>query len=61
MKRKLWCHWILFIPVCFILLFPFTLHAKSEVIKKMKGLHVPFIANDGQMDEKVSFYAKTLI
>src|SRR3990167_3578682 len=32
---------------------------KPEIAHKMKKLHVPFIANDGQADEKVKFYANT--
>jgi hypothetical protein len=29
-----------------------------EIIQKMKGLYVPFMVNNGQMDVRVSFYAK---
>ena len=32
---------------------------KPEVEHKMKKLHVPFIANKGQVDEQVKYYAKT--
>jgi len=32
---------------------------KAEVIQKTKKLQMPFIANEGQTDEKVAFYAKT--
>src|SRR3990170_111494 len=32
---------------------------KSELLQKTKKLQMPFIANNGQMDEKVKFYAKT--
>ena len=31
----------------------------AEFIQKTKTLHMPFIANEGQMDEMVKFYAKT--
>ena len=50
---------LLLVSACLFLLIPQTIHAKAEVIQKMKGLHVPFMANDGQMDERVSFYART--
>src|SRR3990172_5573802 len=33
--------------------------SKAEVIQKTKKLQMPFIANNGQMDEKVKFYANT--
>ena len=33
--------------------------SQAEVIQKTKTLQVPFIANNGQMDEQVRFYAKT--
>ena len=32
---------------------------KSEVIRKTAKLQMPFIANEGQVDERVAFYAKT--
>ena len=32
---------------------------KPEVEQKMKKLHVPFIANSGQADEGVKYYANT--
>ncbi|HLE87535.1 MAG TPA: hypothetical protein VI727_07700 [Candidatus Brocadiaceae bacterium] len=32
---------------------------KSELLQKTKKLQMPFIANNGQMDEKVKFYANT--
>ena len=32
---------------------------KEEVMQKTQTLQVPFIANNGQVDEKVSFYART--
>ena len=32
---------------------------KAEVIQKTKKLQIPFIANEGQMDEQVKFYANT--
>ncbi len=32
---------------------------KDEFIQKTQKLRMPFIANDGQLDEKVKFYAKT--
>jgi hypothetical protein len=50
---------LLFIFACLFLFIPHPLHAKAEVIQKMKGLHVPFMANEGHMDERVSFYART--
>ena len=52
-------HSLLFIFACFFLFIPHTLHAKAEVIQKMKGLHMPFIANEGQIDGQVAYYAKT--
>src|SRR3990167_4079738 len=33
--------------------------SKAEVIQKTKKLQMPFIANNGQTDEKVKFYANT--
>jgi len=33
--------------------------SKAEVIQKTAKLQMPFIANNGQMDEKVKFYANT--
>ena len=33
--------------------------SKTEVIQKTKKLQMPFIANNGQTDEKVKFYANT--
>jgi len=38
---------------------PQTLPSKSDVIEKTKRLHIPFIANEGQVDERVAFYART--
>ena len=32
---------------------------KSELIQKTKKLQIPFVANEGQTDEKVAFYANT--
>ncbi len=32
---------------------------KKELIQKTRTLQMPFIANNGQMDEQVRFYAKT--
>ncbi len=32
---------------------------KPEITQKMKKLHVPFIANEGQADEGVKYYANT--
>lgn len=32
---------------------------KSEIIQKTQRLQMPFIANEGQIDEQVGFYAKT--
>ena len=32
---------------------------REELITKTKTLHMPFIANNGQVDEQVRFYAKT--
>jgi hypothetical protein len=34
--------------------------SKTEIIQKTKKLQIPFIANDGQVNEKVKFYANTL-
>ncbi|MBI5308027.1 MAG: hypothetical protein HZB37_06790, partial [Planctomycetes bacterium] len=33
--------------------------SKEEFIQKTQTLRMPFIANNGQMDEQVRFYAKT--
>ncbi|MDP3980586.1 MAG: hypothetical protein Q8Q33_04130, partial [Chlamydiota bacterium] len=33
--------------------------SKAEVMQKTKRLQMPFIANEGQTDEKVAFYADT--
>ena len=33
--------------------------AKEEIIQKTRTLRMPFIANNGQVDERVSFYART--
>ncbi len=32
---------------------------RSEIIQKAQRLQMPFVANEGQMDGHVSFYAKT--
>ena len=50
---------LLSIAACFFLFIPHTIRAKAEVIQKMKGHQVHFMANGGQMDERVSFYAST--
>ncbi|MCF6150579.1 MAG: hypothetical protein E3K37_18270 [Candidatus Kuenenia sp.] len=33
--------------------------SKTEVVKNVQKLRIPFIANDGQTDERVKFYANT--
>lgn len=33
--------------------------SKAEVMQKTKKLQMPFIANNGQMDKRVKFYANT--
>ncbi|TLD41041.1 MAG: Cell surface protein [Candidatus Jettenia ecosi] len=33
--------------------------SKGEVIQKVQKFHVPFIANNGQIDDRVKFYANT--
>ncbi|GIL19594.1 MAG: hypothetical protein DWB56_15645 [Candidatus Jettenia sp.] len=33
--------------------------SKDEVIQKVQKFHVPFIANNGQIDDKIKFYANT--
>ena len=33
--------------------------SKTEAVKSIQKLRMPFIANQGQMDEKVTFYANT--
>ncbi len=33
--------------------------AKAEIVQKVKKLQIPFIANKGQIDKKVKFYANT--
>src|SRR3989338_8916263 len=53
--------------IAFLLLFtpvltangPATKPTNQEFITKTAKLHMPFIANNGQMDEQVKFYAKT--
>jgi len=32
---------------------------KDEVIQKTRKLQIPFVANEGQTDERVAFYANT--
>ena len=32
---------------------------KSEVLSKVSKLHIPFIPNQGQMDERVKYYARS--
>ena len=32
---------------------------KQKTLKKVSTLHIPFIANEGQVDEEVGFYART--
>jgi hypothetical protein len=32
---------------------------KSEVLSKVSKLHIPFIPNEGQMDERVKYYARS--
>jgi hypothetical protein len=61
MRRPFRCFYsLLFISACLFLFIPHTIHAKAEVIQKMKGLHVPFMANGGQVDEKVEFTLEPL-
>ena len=33
--------------------------SKEEVVQKAQGIQMPFIANEGQVDEQVKYYAKT--
>ena len=33
--------------------------SKAEVVQKAQNLRVPFIANEGQVDDQVRYYAKT--
>jgi hypothetical protein len=49
---------LLFISVSLFLFIPSTSHAKADVIQKMNGLHVPYVANEWQIDEKVEFTLK---
>jgi hypothetical protein len=61
MRRQFHCfHSLLFIAVCLFLSIPHTIHAKVEVIQKMKGLDVPFMASEGPMDDKVEFALKPI-
>ncbi|MBI2488265.1 MAG: SBBP repeat-containing protein [Planctomycetes bacterium] len=61
------CLNILFCLVFFILLFtpvltanePATKPTSQEFKQKTAKIHMPFIANNGQMDEQIKFYAKT--
>ncbi len=32
---------------------------KEEIVQKTRTLQIPFIANNGQVDKQVNFYAKT--
>ncbi|MCX5847326.1 MAG: SBBP repeat-containing protein [Deltaproteobacteria bacterium] len=59
MKIKPVQYWRLIAAFSFILFLPYPLHAKPDLVREMKGLHIPFIANMGQIDEAVAFYAKT--
>ena len=34
-------------------------HTKDGIMKGIRKIHVPFIANQGQVDEQVAFYANT--
>jgi hypothetical protein len=34
--------------------------SNHQILKKMSALQIPFIANEGQVDEEVGFYARTL-
>ncbi|MDN3515835.1 MAG: SBBP repeat-containing protein [Candidatus Brocadia sp.] len=36
-----------------------TQHSKTEIMQMTKKLHMPFISNTGQVDERVKFYANT--
>lgn len=36
-----------------------TKSTRPEVVQKTKGLHIPFIANKGQVNKRVKFYAST--
>ena len=33
--------------------------SKAEVVQKTQKLQMPFVANEGQLDERVAFYART--
>ena len=33
--------------------------SKAEIMQRTKKLQMPFIANEGQLDERVAFYART--
>jgi hypothetical protein len=60
MRREFRCFYsLLFVSTCLFLFIPHNINAEVKVIQKMKGLYVPFMMNNGQMDERVSFYAKT--
>ncbi|MFN3533585.1 MAG: hypothetical protein ACK41Q_13950, partial [Candidatus Brocadia sp.] len=34
--------------------------SKEEFVQKVQKIQMPFIANEGQADERVKYYAKTL-
>jgi hypothetical protein len=59
MRREFRCFYSsLFVSTCLLLFIYHNINAKVEVIQKMNGLYVPFMVNNGQIDERVSLYAK---
>ena len=54
-----------FLPISLViwiglsLSFALQLHEKDKALKAIKGIRIPFIENKGQIDNRVTFYAKT--
>ncbi len=67
-SMKMICNQIVFGFIFFISLTAIGTHEshanqnqvdKTQIASKMTGMSIPFIANEGQMDEQVSYYANT--
>src|SRR6266536_1469345 len=52
-KRRLRLVWILALPLLFVGA------ASAEMKDRLSGVHIPFIANSGQTDPSVAYYAQT--
>ena len=54
-----------FLPISLViwiglsLSFALQLQQKDKALKAIKGIRIPFIENKGQIDNRVTFYAKT--